>query len=92
MFLSAKFAMERHAIPLWLTVLTGLMGAFAGALTTPPLMVALTLLYFNTRVVREGYDLQLMLERLGSGIAAGVAPAAPPATPPAPIPNSTGAA
>jgi hypothetical protein len=88
-FLTVKIVREQHAIPMWLTVFAGLMNAVAGALTTPPLMVALTLLYFNTRVVREGYDLELMLERLGSGIAADVAG---PVNAPLATPESTNTA
>jgi hypothetical protein len=50
--------------PVWLTVLAGIAGALASAVSAPPLMVAITLLYYNTRVRLEGFDLQLMLERL----------------------------
>ena len=78
LFLQAKIVPKGRISPAWLTLLSGLMGAAGGAFTTPPLMVALTLQYFNTRVLREGYDLQLMLERLGSGTAAGVIPTANP--------------
>ena len=83
MFLQAKIVTKGQLAPVWLTLISGLLGAAGGAVTTPPLMVALTLLYYNTRVLREGYDLQLMLERLGSGTAAGVVPVPVPETPPA---------
>jgi hypothetical protein len=92
MFLQAKIVPKGQLAPVWLTLISGLIGAGGGAITTPPLMVALTLLYYNTRVLREGYDLQLMLERLGSGTAAGVLPAPVAAAPPAANPESTGVA
>ena len=82
LFLQAKIVPKGTLAPVWLTLVSGLIGAAGGAITTPPLMVALTLLYYNTRVLREGYDLQLMLERLGSGTAAGVAPVAAPVASP----------
>ncbi|GEM_PF-935761 len=72
LLLEAKLVHHGELAPVWLTLLAGIFGAAGSAMTTPPLMVALTLMYFNTRVIREGYDLQLMMERLGSGTAAGV--------------------
>ena len=51
--------------PLWLDLLMYCAAAGAGAFTSPPAMIAMTLLYYNTRVVREGFDLQsALLERL----------------------------
>jgi hypothetical protein len=97
LLLQAKIVPKGELPPMWLTLISGLMGAAGSAVTTPPLMVALTLLYYNTRVLREGFDLQLMLERLGSGTAAGVdsAPAPVPAIEaavPEPVPDQAGAA
>jgi hypothetical protein len=77
MILQGKIVTKGELAPAWLTLASALLGAGGSAIAMPPLMVALTLLYYNTRVLREGYDLQLMLERLGSGTAAGVAAAGP---------------
>jgi hypothetical protein len=90
LILQAKIVPKGQLPPAWLTLISAVLGAAGAAVTTPPLMVALTLLYYNTRVLREGFDLQLMLERLGSGIAAGVAAA--PVVAPAATPESTGTA
>ena len=50
--------------PQWLHVLVNMSGGVAGAFTGPLMTIALALLYYDVRVRREGYDLQLMMEGL----------------------------
>jgi hypothetical protein len=85
LILSAKIVPKGQLPPIWLTLMSGLLGAAGGAVTAPPLTVAFTLLYYNTRVLREGFDLQLMLDRLGSGTPAGATAAAVVAPEVAPV-------
>lgn len=62
---SIFLAMKHTEPPYWLNVLTTISGGVAGALTGPLFMIALVLLYYDVRVRKEGYDVQLMLESLG---------------------------
>ncbi len=50
--------------PAWLELLTNIAGGLAGAFTGPLMMIALVLVYYDSRVKKEGYDLQLMIETL----------------------------
>ncbi len=68
------FQFKGIAPPFWLTILTVLAGGVAGSFTGPLLMIALVLIYYDIRVRKEGYDLQLMAEALGSS---STAPAQP---------------
>jgi hypothetical protein len=61
-------AMQR----VWLA-LTQVGSFVAGVLISPVLTIALALFYFDLRVRKEGFDLQLMMHPLGEGV-----PAAPP--------------
>jgi len=78
----------RHGVPpLWLQILSTISGGIGGTLSGPLIAIALTLLYFDTRIRKEGYDLQLMMANLGAETngagTAGMEPppvAAPPAT------------
>jgi hypothetical protein len=82
-----------------LTILT----AIASAITYPLQAAVFTLIYFDLRVRKEGFDLQLMAQRMGSGSAVpappggiaglgGDAPASPWGAPPAPAPAPAPAA
>jgi hypothetical protein len=42
-------------------------------LVTPLLTIALTLLYYDERVRKEGFDLELMMSNLKAGVADAVA-------------------
>lgn len=81
----------RHTTPpLWLQILSTISGGIGGALSGPLLAIALTLLYFDTRVRKEGFDLQLMMaslrtETAGSGTS-GMEPQPVPPPPAAPEP------
>jgi hypothetical protein len=58
-------AMKHAEPPYWLNVLMTISGGVAGALTGPLFLIALVLLYYDVRVRKEGYDVQLMLDSLG---------------------------
>ncbi|MBV8950945.1 MAG: hypothetical protein JOZ99_08725 [Actinobacteria bacterium] len=47
------------------TVLSGITGAIGALLTTPFIAAVVTVLYFDLRVRKEGFDLQLMAWRMG---------------------------
>jgi Membrane domain of glycerophosphoryl diester phosphodiesterase len=83
-FLIAAFVIAaRHAMPpLWLQILSTISGGIGGTLSGPLIAIALTLLYFDARVRKEGFDLQLMMANL-SATAPGAEPPAmvtPPVT------------
>jgi uncharacterized membrane protein len=58
-------ALKKLAIPIWLQILTALFQRSAAALTTSLVPIGLALLYYDLRVKKEGYDLQVMMENLG---------------------------
>lgn len=56
----------RHGVPpLWLQIPSTISGGIGGTLSGPLIAIALTLLYFDARVRKEGFDLQLMMANLG---------------------------
>jgi hypothetical protein len=67
-------------------------GDFIVSLLTTPFLAALTtLVYFDLRVRKEGFDLALLAERMGGAPAAGPVPAPASAAPaPAPAPSAPG--
>ncbi len=75
-FLAAMFMTKGGQISLWLQSLSVISGGAGGVLSGPLLMIGLSLLYYDARVRKEAFDLQVMMAALG--------PAAPPAgaTPP----------
>ena len=82
-FMLAMFfvAARSHAVPLWLEVPMNISAGIGGALSGPLLIIALPLHYYDARVRKEGYDLQLMMANLdrpseGAGMPS---PAASPA-------------
>jgi hypothetical protein len=52
------------AAPLWLQVISNVAGGVGQAVTGPLLMIGLSLLYYDTRVRKEGLDLQLIMDAL----------------------------
>jgi len=68
-------------MPLWLRIPYAITAGAGGALAGPFLMIALALAYYDTRVRKEGFDLQLMMAAL-DGTSPGGAPATaiPPVT------------
>jgi hypothetical protein len=53
--------------------LTAASSFLSGSLVTPLLTIALTLLYYDERVRKEGFDLELMMSNLKAGVADAVA-------------------
>jgi len=51
--------------PLWLAVPATIAGGVGGALGHPFLTIVLTLFYYDSRVRKEGYDLQFMMSAIG---------------------------
>ena len=60
----------------------GLASTVANAVLAPISAIAVTLIYFDLRVRKEGLDLQQMARDAGGGGPAGWAPSGPPSTPP----------
>ncbi len=70
-FLAAMFMTKSGQLSLWLRSLSVISGGAGGVLSGPLLMIGLSLLYYDVRVRKEAFDLQVMMAALG--------PAAPPA-------------
>jgi hypothetical protein len=68
-FLIAVFvlAMKHTQPPLWLNTLSAVAGGVGGALSGPLLMIPLALLYYDLRVRKEGFDLEVMMAALDPG-------------------------
>jgi hypothetical protein len=67
----------------WVRLVTsGLVGTAGRVLTTPFTAAVTTLIYFDLRVRKEGFDLQLLAERMGVELPEGAVP--PSLSPPAP--------
>jgi hypothetical protein len=60
-------AMKQTQPPLWLNSLAAVAGGLGGALSGPLLMIPLALLYYDLRVRKEGFDLELMMAALDRG-------------------------
>ncbi|PYV16436.1 MAG: hypothetical protein DMG21_11775 [Acidobacteria bacterium] len=77
---------KRHGQPppFWITLGLNVSGGLGHALTGPLLMIGLVLLYYDIRVRKEGFDLQIMMTALDKEAPlAAAAPAPRPATGPA---------
>ncbi|MEJ2009299.1 MAG: DUF4129 domain-containing protein [Acidobacteriota bacterium] len=80
-FLFAEMYMliKHHTQPaFWLTACGGIMGAVGHAVTGPLLMIGLVLLYYDIRVRKEGFDLQVMMSALDAQSPVPGVPADPP--------------
>ena len=62
-------AMKHTQPPLWLNTLSAVAGGVGGALSGPLLMIPLALLYYDLRVRKEGFDLEVMMAGLEPGSA-----------------------
>ncbi len=75
----AVLASKQVAAPYWLRALMHISGGMAGAFTAPLVMIALVFLYYDVRVRKEGYDLQVLMASLDQGPPrAGLSAATPP--------------
>jgi hypothetical protein len=81
---SVSFAADSTAAEFVLTSIGGILGALV---STPFSAAFITVLYVDLRVRKEGFDLQLLAERLGDGAATGPAEFVPP---PRPAPPAAG--
>jgi hypothetical protein len=71
---AAFLLMTKGARPsLWLTIPSLLVGGVAGAATAPLLMISFAIAYYDLRVRKEGFDLQLMMSNLADGTPPGAA-------------------
>ena len=61
---SGILAAKQITAPYWLGFLADIAGGIGGALAGPLLMIALALFYYDLRVRKEGFDLQLMMAAL----------------------------
>src|ERR1035441_5349953 len=59
---------------LWLTIPSLLLGGVAGIVTSPLLMISFAIAYYDLRVRKEGFDLQLMMSNLETSTLPGAAP------------------
>lgn len=82
-FYMAMILTARHGqVAIWLLSLGSVFGALGQALSAPLIMIGLVLLYYDIRVRKEAFDLQLMMslvDQAGAQPAAGAAAAAPSA-------------
>lgn len=80
-FYIAIILTARHGqIATWLLSLSSVFGALGGALSAPLIMIGLVLLYYDIRVRKEAFDLQLMMslvDHAGAQPVPGAAAAAP---------------
>ena len=80
-FYIAMILTAQHGqIAIWLLSLSSVFGALGGALSAPLIMIGLVLLYYDIRVRKEAFDLQLMMSLVDHGGAQpvpGAAAAAP---------------
>ncbi|HKW26705.1 MAG TPA: glycerophosphoryl diester phosphodiesterase membrane domain-containing protein [Terriglobales bacterium] len=67
-FYIAMILTARHGqIAIWLLSLSSVFGALGGALSAPLIMIGLVLLYYDIRVRKEAFDLQLMMSLVDHG-------------------------
>lgn len=80
-FYIAMILAARHGqVAVWLLSLSSVFGALGQALSAPLIMIGLVLLYYDIRVRKEAFDLQLMMalvDQAGAQIAPRTAAAAP---------------
>jgi hypothetical protein len=62
----------------------GILGGIASVLTIPFVAAVIAVIYFDLRVRKEGFDLQLMAQRIGAPIGGTASPAPMPWTTPTP--------
>lgn len=73
-----------QALPLWLALVASTGTFVANALSGALAIIAISLLYFDMRIRKEGYDLQAMMEAMDRSALAAAASSAGPANPSSP--------
>jgi len=63
-FVTMMFAQRAGRVPPWITFSYAVSGAVGGAITGPVLIIVLVLLYYDTRIRKEAFDLQFMMSTL----------------------------
>jgi glycerophosphoryl diester phosphodiesterase family protein len=63
----AAMAEQGSAMYFWTNMLSSVFGAIGSALTSPLMVVAFAVLYYDLRVRKEGLDLDVMLAKLPAG-------------------------
>lgn len=63
----ALVAVRHGGVPFWLAAPMDVSAGIGAALSAPLLLIALALAYYDMRVRKEGFDLQLMMASLGPG-------------------------
>jgi hypothetical protein len=58
------FAQKAGQVPRWINFASVVSGAIGGAITGPILIIVLVLLYYDSRIRKEAFDLQLMMSSL----------------------------
>lgn len=79
-YIAMILAMRHGQVAIWLLSLSSIAGALGQALSAPLIMIGLVLLYYDIRVRKEAFDLQLMMalvDQAGAQPAPGAAAAAP---------------
>jgi hypothetical protein len=62
--LTASHPVNPHTVPIWFSVFSDAASFVSNCLVAPLLTIALSLLYYDERVRREGFDLQHMISSL----------------------------
>jgi Membrane domain of glycerophosphoryl diester phosphodiesterase len=63
--IATMVAAARGHLPLWLASCTAIAGAIGSAVTGPISLIVTVLLYYDTRIRKEAFDLQFMMSSLG---------------------------
>jgi hypothetical protein len=73
-FLAAiLFSSRGGQVPAWLSMASAAAAAVGGTITGPLLMIVLVLCYYDSRIRKEGFDLQFMISALDQPATPGVA-------------------
>ncbi len=63
-FVTMMFAQRAGQLPAWIPFAYAVSGAVGGAIAGPVLIIVLVLLYYDTRIRKEAFDLQFMMASL----------------------------
>lgn len=71
LFIAMMLSGRGQFLPKWMIFISSTIGALGGAITMPLLMIVLVLLYYDTRVRKEAFDLQFMISSLDQPVRPG---------------------